>query len=253
MYIWYIFFLFSTCQFSPVSPNPFFSPSLPFLLCFFLSLCGLHACHAIPFSSLLIVGWLCSEILFDLLECRRILTSLSTIPLTYLLPPLLRSLGTGFFLCVWSAFKKRKILFIFRERGREGDREGGKHLCERESLISCFSHTPCQGPGPHPRHVSWLGIKLVTFRSMEWGPTHWATPVRDIYFLKHRSTVAAWRNSSAKGVWCCCWKTWALLWRPRLYKPVETCQDPLHLDRGCIPSLGENDFVLQVGSAVWYV
>ena len=31
---------------------------------------------------------------------------------------------------------KKKILFIFRERGREGE----KHQCERETLISCLSY-----------------------------------------------------------------------------------------------------------------
>ena len=36
-----------------------------------------------------------------------------------------------------------KILFIyFREKGKEGERERGKHQCERDTLISCLSRTP---------------------------------------------------------------------------------------------------------------
>ena len=31
-----------------------------------------------------------------------------------------------------------KILFIVRERGREGEREGEAHRCERETSLSCL-------------------------------------------------------------------------------------------------------------------
>ena len=40
-------------------------------------------------------------------------------------------------------------LFIFRELGREGEKEGEKQPC----AIDCPSHTPKWGPGPQPRHV----------------------------------------------------------------------------------------------------
>ena len=33
------------------------------------------------------------------------------------------------------------------------------------------------GPHPHPRHVPWLGIKLVAFHFVGPHPTTWATPV----------------------------------------------------------------------------
>ena len=36
----------------------------------------------------------------------------------------------------------QKILFIFRERGREGEREQEKHQCPRNTSISCLSHAP---------------------------------------------------------------------------------------------------------------
>ena len=60
---------------------------------------------------------------------------------------------------------KRFYVFIFRERGREGEREGEKHQCVRETLINCPSHAPNWEPVPEPRHVPWPGFE----------PTHWAT------------------------------------------------------------------------------
>ena len=69
------------------------------------------------------------------------------------------------------------ILFIFRERGREGEREGEKHPCVRDTPISCLSHAPNWGPGLSPRHVPWLGIKPATSLSLSYHSTHWATPV----------------------------------------------------------------------------
>ena len=55
----------------------------------------------------------------------------------------------------------RFYLFI-SERGREGEREGEKHQCVRETSISCLSCTTNRGLGPKPRHVPWLGIELAT-------------------------------------------------------------------------------------------
>ena len=40
-----------------------------------------------------------------------------------------------------------KILFIFRDRGREGEKEGEKHQ------YVVISRTPYWKPGPQPRHV----------------------------------------------------------------------------------------------------
>ena len=39
-------------------------------------------------------------------------------------------------------------VFIFRERGREGEREGEKHQC-----VFASPTAPNQGPGPQPRQV----------------------------------------------------------------------------------------------------
>ena len=64
----------------------------------------------------------------------------------------------------WKAgkvFKRDFIyLFIFRERGREGEREGEKHQCEREKHLSIAS-----SPTWNLTH--------------DWRPTNWATLVRE--------------------------------------------------------------------------
>ena len=77
---------------------------------------------------------------------------------------------------------------MFRERGRKEGREGEKHLCVRETSISCILHTPNQGSGPQPRHVRWPGIKPATFPFVERCPTHWAIPVKaeDESFISSR-------------------------------------------------------------------
>ena len=38
--------------------------------------------------------------------------------------------------------------FIFREKGKEGEREGEKHQCVRGTSMSCLSCAPNQGPWP---------------------------------------------------------------------------------------------------------
>ena len=79
--------------------------------------------------------------------------------------------------------KKDFIYFTFRERGKEGEREGEKQQCARDTAISCLSHNPNWGPVPQPRHVPWLGIKLATFSSFWFTgrhSIHWTTPARVI-------------------------------------------------------------------------
>ena len=69
------------------------------------------------------------------------------------------------------AYEKRKrYLFIFRERGGEGEgrRQGEKHQCFRDTSIGCLSHSPNWEPGPQPSHVPWLEIKPVTFWFAGW-------------------------------------------------------------------------------------
>ena len=86
-------------------------------------------------------------------------------------------------MAVWlsNAFYFLRIyLFSFRERGREGEREGEKHRCVRDTWISCLSHNPNWGPGPQPRHVPWLGIEPVTFLFTDQHSDHWGTPRSNI-------------------------------------------------------------------------
>ena len=67
-----------------------------------------------------------------------------------------------------------KILFIFREREREGERKGEKH----QGVVA--SHAPPTGDfGWQPRPVPWIGIQLAIL----WFPSqqhsvHWATSAR---------------------------------------------------------------------------
>ena len=75
-------------------------------------------------------------------------------------------------------FLKRFYLFNFRERGREEEREGEKHWCVRDTLITCLSHAPSRGPGPQPRHVPWWGIEPAAFHFAGWHSIHWATLTR---------------------------------------------------------------------------
>ena len=42
---------------------------------------------------------------------------------------------------------------------------------------------PYGGPGPQPRHVPWLGIKLETLWFAGWHSIHWATPARATFLI----------------------------------------------------------------------
>ena len=64
----------------------------------------------------------------------------------------------------------KKILFIYRQRGKEGERGRETSMC------GCLSGTPYWGPGLQPRHVPWLGIKVVTLWFADWHSVHWAVP-----------------------------------------------------------------------------
>ena len=86
-----------------------------------------------------------------------------------------------FGLCLFNSFLK--VLFIFRERGREEGRVGEKHPWEREASVVCLSHTPIQGPSLQPRHVPCLGIEPKTLWLAVQHSTHWATPARVVYII----------------------------------------------------------------------
>ena len=75
---------------------------------------------------------------------------------------------------------KRIYVFIFRERGREGEREGEQET----SMCGCLSLGPHWEPGPQPRHVPWLGIEPTTtlFRRPALNPVSY-TSQGYLYFL----------------------------------------------------------------------
>ena len=75
-------------------------------------------------------------------------------------------------------FLKYFIYFIFRQRGKEGERGGETHQC----VVA--SHVPCTGDlALQPRHVPWLGIKLATLWFPGQRSVHWATLAREVFFL----------------------------------------------------------------------
>ena len=82
-------------------------------------------------------------------------------------------------------FLKRLCLFIFKERGREGER--GRET----SVYGCLLHAPYWGPGLKPRHVPWLGIEPATLCFTVWCSIHWATPARarELFLKEHSQGI----------------------------------------------------------------
>ena len=70
-------------------------------------------------------------------------------------------------------FFLRFYLFIFRQRGRVGEKEGEKHPCVVASHLSRTGDPACN-PGMCP----WLGIELATLWFTGQRSIHWATPAR---------------------------------------------------------------------------
>ena len=64
---------------------------------------------------------------------------------------------------------------LFWERWEE--REKGRYTW----MCGCLLSAPYWGPGLQPRHVPWLGIKLVTLWFSGQCSVHWATPARALY------------------------------------------------------------------------
>ena len=83
-------------------------------------------------------------------------------------------------------FFLRFYLFIFREGGKEGEREGEKYRCVAASHIP---HAPYWRPGPQPRHVPWPGIKLATCWFTGLHSIHWATQPGPSGFLENLAQI----------------------------------------------------------------
>ena len=88
-------------------------------------------------------------------------------------------------------FFLRFYLFIFRERGKEGEREGEQHRCVRETskseiLIHCLLNSPHQWPATQASALTGNPSGNLWFAG--WCPTHWATPARAIsyYLIYHQ-------------------------------------------------------------------
>ena len=66
-------------------------------------------------------------------------------------------------------------VFIFRERGREGEREGEEHHCEKHWPVASGTRLD-RGPNLQPRHVPWPVIKPPALAL--WDDTRPSEPLR---------------------------------------------------------------------------
>ena len=107
----------------------------------------------------------------------------------YFLFVILTEIPMGFFVLL-------KNISLFRERGREGERQGEKHLCVREPSVSCLSHMPNLAPGPHPgmcphRESNWQPFGLqASAQSTEPHPPGWDC------LLKLDEIISVWRKQT---------------------------------------------------------
>ena len=101
-------------------------------------------------------------------------------------------------------FWERFYLFIFREKRKEGEREGDKHRYDRETSVVASHTHPDLGPAVS-QACAPLGTEPVTFRFAEWCPANWANftlfkrwPQRFLscYFLHLTGTDILKRNLS---------------------------------------------------------
>ena len=95
----------------------------------------------------------------------------------------------------WKEQSKRDLFFLwfylFISRG-----EGRKRERERNNNVYLPLMQPHCGPGPQLRHVSWLGIELVTFWFTGWHSMQWATPA------KVQERFKSWRHVDFSFTFC---------------------------------------------------
>ena len=95
--------------------------------------------------------------------------------------------------CIISTFLIYKdFIYLFLERGEGRETERKRNIVVWE--IDYLSHTPNPGPGPQPRHVSWLGIEPATFKFSGLHSVHWATPARAVISTLQRNPSKQWRR-----------------------------------------------------------
>ena len=82
----------------------------------------------------------------------------------------------------WATLARAMFLYLFKKDfislflERKGGRKRGREI----SMSGCLSCAPYWGPGPQPRHESWLGFEPTTLWFAGWCSIHWATPARAI-------------------------------------------------------------------------
>ena len=105
------------------------------------------------------------------------------------------SVSSGCFMIFFFYLKTFYLFYYFLERGKGGRKRG-----RETSVCGWPSCVPHQGPGPQPRHVSWLGIEPATFWFAGPCSIHWATPAR-FFVLKLLSFF--WLCEEAQYVYLC--------------------------------------------------
>ena len=70
-------------------------------------------------------------------------------------------------------FLQKDFIYLFLERGEGREKERERNI----NVWLPLTH-PHWGPGPQPRQVSWVGIKLVTLGFTGWCSIHWVTKAR---------------------------------------------------------------------------
>ena len=86
----------------------------------------------------------------------------------------------------------KDCMYLPLERGEGRGKRGRETLmCERNTHWLPPACTLTWGPGLHPRHLPWPGIKPVTFCFAGQHPTNWATPLRarQVYFFKTNKII----------------------------------------------------------------
>ena len=85
------------------------------------------------------------------------------------------------FFFFFESLPKDVLLLIFRERGREGERERETSVQERNILLVAFCMCPNWGLNLPPRYVLWPGIEPTTFWHMGRCFNQLSHPARAVY------------------------------------------------------------------------
>ena len=107
-------------------------------------------------------------------------------------------LATVYLLC-WNGYSNSLSVFIYlfvsftdsSERGREGERDGEKYRCDRETLISCLLQVPNRDGTPNLG--MWPDQDPTGDLSVCWTrPTHRSAPANALSFFKLGCLFCCW-------------------------------------------------------------